>query len=125
VTAPLEKNQLQSGERMVRVSQSGKESATEFRVLRRFAVATLVEAKPLTGRTHQIRVHGRHAGHPLAGDPKYGDDDFNKAMKAKGLKRLFLHAACLSFEDPQTGNPITVEAPLDPALEAVLDQLDA
>ncbi|TNF34324.1 MAG: 23S rRNA pseudouridine(955/2504/2580) synthase RluC [Gammaproteobacteria bacterium] len=124
VTAPLEKNQLQSGERMVRVSQSGKESATEFRVLRRFAVATLVEAKPLTGRTHQIRVHGRHAGHPLAGDPKYGDDDFNKQMKEQGLKRLFLHAASLSFADPQTGKAVTVSAPLDPELDAVLEQLD-
>ncbi len=125
VNAPLEKNQLQSGERMVRVTQAGKASATEFRVLRRFGQATLVEAVPLTGRTHQIRVHARHAGHPLAGDPKYGDDAFNKRMKDSGLKRLFLHAAALAFTDPATGKPVSVEAPLDDVLEHVLGVLDA
>ncbi|HEY9037152.1 MAG TPA: 23S rRNA pseudouridine(955/2504/2580) synthase RluC [Pseudomonadales bacterium] len=123
VNAPLEKNQLQSGERMVRVTQAGKESTTEFRVLRRFANATLVEAMPLTGRTHQIRVHGRHAGHPLAGDPKYGDDAFNQQMKTHGLKRLFLHAAALTFKDPATGETVRADAPLDTALTQVLDAL--
>lgn len=123
VNAPLEKNHLQSGERMVRVSQEGKESATEFRVLQRFASATLVEAMPLTGRTHQIRVHAQHAGHPLAGDPKYGDDAFNQAMKAQGLKRLFLHARSLAFADPATGESLFVEAPLDGALQQVLEAL--
>ncbi len=125
VSAPLEKNQLQSGERRVKVAQAGKESVTQFRVLRRFAQATLVEATPLTGRTHQIRVHALHAGHPLAGDSKYGDDGFNRAMKEQGLKRLFLHAASLAFEDPDDSRAITVEAPLDPALQAFLESLDA
>lgn len=125
VNAPLEKNQLQSGERMVRVAQTGKASTTEFRVLRRFAGATLVEAVPLTGRTHQIRVHARHAGHPLAADPKYGDDEFNKQMKAAGLKRLFLHAASLAFTDPVSGESVRAEAPLDKDLAHLLDALDA
>lgn len=77
VSAPLLKNTLRSGERMVEVDDEGKDALTEFRVLRRFGeFATLIEASPITGRTHQIRVHTRHAGHAIAGDPKYGDEDF-------------------------------------------------
>lgn len=125
VSAPLEKNQLQSGERMVRVGVEGKAAVTEFRVLRRFAQATLVEAVPMTGRTHQIRVHARHAGHPIAGDPKYGDDAFNAAMKTLGLRRLFLHAASLAFRDPASGEACCVEAVLDSALQQLLERLDA
>ncbi|QIB52427.1 23S rRNA pseudouridine(955/2504/2580) synthase RluC [Pseudomonas sp. OIL-1] len=101
VHAPLQKNNLRSGERMVEVDADGKESLTEFRVLQRFGdFATLVEAQPITGRTHQIRVHARHAGHPIAGDPKYGDDDFSQKIKELGGKRLFLHAASLRTELP-------------------------
>lgn len=99
VHAPLQKNNLRSGERMVEVSAEGKESLTEFKVLQRFGdVATLVEARPITGRTHQIRVHARHAGHPIAGDPKYGDDAFTQMIREKGGKRMFLHAFSLSVE---------------------------
>lgn len=101
VHAPLLKNNLRSGERMVEVNPEGKESLTEFRVVQRFGdVATLVEARPITGRTHQIRVHARHAGHPIAGDPKYGDDDFSRMIRDMGGKRLFLHAASLECELP-------------------------
>lgn len=104
VQAPLQKNNLRSGERMVEVSAEGKESLTEFRVLQRFGdFATLVEAQPITGRTHQIRVHARHAGHPIAGDPKYGDDDFSQKIKELGGKRLFLHAASLHTALPDGG----------------------
>lgn len=125
VRAPLRKNELQSGERVVRVSADGKDSLTEFRVLRRFAQATLVEARPVTGRTHQIRVHARHAGHPLAGDDKYGDETFNRAMKQQGLQRLFLHAASLGFADPLDGGAVHVEAALEASLQRLLDALDA
>ncbi|SER71152.1 ribosomal large subunit pseudouridine synthase C [Halopseudomonas bauzanensis] len=104
VHAPLLKNNLRSGERMVEVNPEGKESLTEFRVIQRFGdFATLVEARPITGRTHQIRVHARHAGHPIAGDPKYGDDDFSRIIREKGGKRLFLHAVSLSAELPEGG----------------------
>lgn len=96
VHAPLLRNNLRSGERMVEVNPEGKESLTEFSVVQRFGeLATLVEARPITGRTHQIRVHARHAGHPIAGDDKYGDDDFSRIIREKGGKRLFLHAIYL------------------------------
>jgi 23S rRNA pseudouridine955/2504/2580 synthase len=97
VDAPLKKFQLRSGERMVNINSEGKEALTEFRVIKRFDLATLMEAKPLTGRTHQIRVHAMHAGHPIAADDKYGDKEFNKQMRSLGCKRLFLHASSLKF----------------------------
>lgn len=104
VHAPLMRSNLRSGERMVEVNPEGKESLTEFRVIQRFGdFATLVEAQPITGRTHQIRVHARHAGHPIAGDTKYGDDVFSKVIRDKGGKRLFLHAISLDAELPDGG----------------------
>lgn len=110
VHAPLQKNNLRSGERMVEVNAEGKESLTEFSVLQRFGdMATLVEARPITGRTHQIRVHAKHAGHPIAGDPKYGDDDFSQRIRELGGKRLFLHAASLSAQLPD-GTVLEVQA---------------
>ncbi len=112
VDSPLQKNELQSGERIVKAHPMGKESLTEFKVLQRFgSVATLVEARPITGRTHQIRVHAQFAGHPIIGDEKYGTDDANKEMKALGIKRLFLHAAELRVPLPSGGRTI-VHAPL-------------
>lgn len=123
VRAPLKKNELSSGERMVRVDADGKESLTQFKVLRRYVGATLVEAKPVTGRTHQIRVHAQYQGHGLVGDPKYGNDDFNKLMKAKGFNRLFLHAAALSLLLPDEDKKILVEAPLDERLAVPLANL--
>lgn len=122
VSASLEKNTLSSGERMVRADDAGKRAETLFKVLRTFDEATLVEASPLTGRTHQIRVHAQVAGHPIAGDDKYGDRDFDRKMRAHGLRRLFLHAASLAFSLP-SGEAVEVSAPLDPALERVLSSL--
>ena len=96
--APLQKNILQSGERMVKVSQEGKVAVTFFRPLKFFSDTTLLEARPLTGRTHQIRVHAVYAGHPIAGDEKYGDKSFNHEMRKRGLRRLFLHSAGIYCE---------------------------
>lgn len=123
VAAPLQKNQLQSGERMVRVAEHGKPALTHFRVIRHLAGATLLEAQLETGRTHQIRVHCQAAGHHLAGDHKYGDPDFNRRMKQQGLKRMFLHAAELHFQLVDN-KPIVVRAPLPGELEKVLRHLD-
>ncbi len=120
VNAPLLKNVLQSGERMVHVSPEGKKSITEFAVVERFPETTLVEAKPITGRTHQIRVHALHAGHPLLGDDKYGEGELNKAFKQKGLKRLFLHAVQLTIPMAEDEQAITVDAALDENLEQLL-----
>lgn len=120
VDAPLKKYQLQSGERMVSVDPDGKTAATEFRVIQRFTDMTLVEAKLLTGRTHQIRVHATHTGHPIAGDEKYGDKEFNKQLRAHGCKRLFLHATSLHFVLPSSGQEIAVTADLDHDLRKCL-----
>lgn len=123
VNAPLMKNMLRSGERMVNVSVEGKKSLTEFSVVARYAQATLVEAKPITGRTHQIRVHALHAGHPLLGDDKYGDQLACRHFKARGLKRLFLHAASLVVPMPDDEAPLRVSAPLSDDLQVVIDKL--
>ena len=123
VKAPLRKNVLQSGERLVNVSDTGKPSETRYRVLERFSNATLVEASPITGRTHQIRVHCLHAGHPIACDSKYGDSEFDNEMQKKGLNRLFLHAASIRLLHPQTEEPVTFNAPLDTQLTAILDKI--
>ena len=122
VEAPLEKNVLQSGERMVRVAREGKRSVTEFSVVERFEQATLVEAKPITGRTHQIRVHARHAGFPLLGDAKYSDEKTAALCRTLGLQRLFLHARTLRLSLPGKG-PLEFNAALDPDLEKTLDKL--
>ncbi|MCX2533110.1 23S rRNA pseudouridine(955/2504/2580) synthase RluC [Plesiomonas shigelloides] len=123
VQAPLMKNVLQSGERIVRVSAEGKPSETRFEVVERFEQATLVKASPVTGRTHQIRVHTLHAGHPIAFDDKYGDRDFDAQVAASGLNRLFLHAAAIRFRHPQTGQEMLIEAPLDGILKRAVQYL--
>ena len=124
VKAPLLKNVLQSGERLVSVNENGKPSETRYRILTRYENATLVEASPITGRTHQIRVHCLHAGHPIACDPKYGDADFDQQMNRAGLKRLFLHAASIQFLHPGTEEQIRFQAPLDAQLNNALKQLN-
>jgi 23S rRNA pseudouridine955/2504/2580 synthase len=123
VSISLEKNTVRSGERVVRADESGKASETRFRVLRVFREASLLEAQPVTGRTHQIRVHAQVSGHPVAGDGKYGDREFNRRMTDFGLRRLFLHASSLSFLLPD-GRPLEVSAPLDAALLDVLARLE-
>lgn len=123
VKAPLLKNILKSGERLVSVSTEGKESETRFRILESFNDATLVEASPITGRTHQIRVHSLHAGHPIAGDSKYGDENFDQRMVKLGLSRLFLHALSLAYVHPVSGIQMRHKAELDLTLVQTLKRL--
>jgi len=96
VDVPLEKNTLQSGERMVRVSEQGKPSQTSFRLLENYNEACWVEASPKTGRTHQIRVHSAWLGHPIIGDEKYGSVEADNALNL-GKTRLYLHARAIQF----------------------------
>jgi len=125
VTAPLRKNLLQGGERMVQVDLAeGKPARTVIRSRRRLGALTLAEVQLDTGRTHQIRVHAAHLGAPVAGDDKYGDASVNARLRALGLKRLFLHAAALSFRPRDEEPPIRVEAPLPEALDNVLKTLE-
>lgn len=122
VDAPLEKSVLRGGERMVEVSAAGKPSRTEFRRVESFAGFTAVEVLIDTGRTHQIRVHARHIGLPVAGDPKYGDAAANQKLRDLGLRRLFLHSAELGLDLGAEGN-YTFNAPLPEELAAVLTAL--
>jgi 23S rRNA pseudouridine955/2504/2580 synthase len=121
--APLQKNTLRSGERVVRVDPEGKPAITHFEVLQRFPRAMLVEARLETGRTHQIRVHAQHLGSPIAGDPKYGRDEDNQAHRAAGLNRLFLHAWRLSFPWPGRRGGYEFEAGLPEELSGYLEKL--
>ncbi len=124
VEQPLLKNSLDGGERMVRIDPAGKYAKTQFVVHRRLNCADLTEAILFTGRTHQIRVHASFSGHPLAGDEKYGDRQFNKQLKAQGLKRMFLHAWKLRIRHPHSHEALELIAPLPAELEALCQQLE-
>ncbi|MBX9705855.1 MAG: RluA family pseudouridine synthase [Gammaproteobacteria bacterium] len=124
VDKALRKYELSSGERMVTVDDGeGKASKTIFYRVQQYPDACLVKAELKTGRTHQIRVHSASIGHPVAGDDKYGNKEFNKAMRQKGLKRLFLHAAELTFTLPKTQEIMTIEAKLDTDLQDFINHL--
>lgn len=126
IDLPLKTNQKQGGERVVRVHAEGQHALTMFHPLEHFAkLATLMDVSLGTGRTHQIRVHAAHAGHPVAGDEKYGDREKDAKLRPYGLSRMFLHAHSLTFRRAQAKEPFTVMAPLPAELQAVVDQLRA
>jgi 23S rRNA pseudouridine955/2504/2580 synthase len=113
------------GERVVTVDDDGKTAASIFRPVEIGSAASLLEVRIMTGRTHQIRVQAAEAGHPLAGDERYGDREFNRRMKALGVERLFLHAASVAWEDPSSGEWQLYSAPLPADLREVLTRLEA
>lgn len=114
IDAPLQRVLAGSGERFVRVSKEGKPSKTSFAVLERFSAVTLLEARPQTGRTHQIRVHCQYAGYPILGDEKYAQNSGKVAKNPQAeAKYLCLHAAEITFKRPGSGAPLTVQAPRD------------
>lgn len=123
VQAPLLKNVLKSGERVVKVNAEGKPSETRFKVEERFGFATLVKASPVTGRTHQIRVHTQYANHPIAFDDRYGDSQFDALLTDSKLNRLFLHAANVKFIHPKTLQEMQLNAPLDDVLQNCLTKI--
>ncbi len=124
VDAPLHVGLRQGGERHVQVNAIGKESISHFRVLERKGGHSYCEVRIETGRTHQIRVHAQHLGHPVAGDDKYGDPAVNKRLREQiGLKRLFLHAASLEFALDDGKSPYVLNAPLADELVEALDRL--
>lgn len=120
VTAPLLKNEVNS---IVRVNPNGKASDTRFKVIERLEQATLIQASPVTGRTHQIRVHCQYAGHPIAWDDRYGDPRFDAYTKKSGLSRLFLHAANIKFKHPKTEEMMDINAPMEQILTRAIEQL--
>lgn len=125
IRAPLLRGAARGGERLVAVDARGKAAVSRFRPLTRFRDATLMEVDLSTGRTHQIRAHAAHSGHPVAGDGKYGDAAFNRRMRELGLRRLFLHAQFVAL-DAGDGRPVwSASAPLPEELRAVLERLEA
>ena len=108
----------------MRVQADGLASHTVFALLKNYGAFALLEAELKTGRTHQIRVHAAHLGFPIAGDDKYGDFALNKSLVARGLKRMFLHAAQLRFAHPISGEALTLEAPLPADLQIFVDHLN-
>ena len=124
VDAPLHVGLRQGGERHVQVQANGKASISHFRALERRGGHSYCEVRIETGRTHQIRAHAKHIGHPVAGDEKYGDEAINRRLRDKaGLRRLFLHAASLEFSLDDGARPYLLNAPLPPELGEALDRL--
>jgi 23S rRNA pseudouridine955/2504/2580 synthase len=115
----LHKYVTASGERRVSVNEGGMTAITRVRRLKASAAFSLLEVELLTGRTHQIRVHLAHAGHPIVGDSKYGDFALNRQLKT----RLMLHAARLAFPHPLSAEAMKLEAPLPPEMQGFVDAL--
>lgn len=116
----------QTGEARVEVDPAGKPALTSFHLLETFgSLASLVEVSTATGRTHQIRVHAAHLGHPLAGDERYGDPQFNDRLNELGLRRMFLHAHAIAFRWPDDDEEFSVSVPLPAELKQVLDRLES
>ncbi|MEY4768088.1 MAG: rRNA pseudouridine synthase RluC [Pseudomonadota bacterium] len=120
VDKPLLKQSDKEGDQRVIISRAGKSAITDFRRLQRFQQLTLVEAKPHTGRTHQIRVHAANLGHPIVGDERYGIQSLNFQLRKRGYSRLFLHAKTLKFTHPLTAEILEIHAPLPNDLQQLL-----
>ncbi len=127
IDSALHKFLLPDGERRVRVTSNedpdGMRSITLVKVAERWDACTLLEVTIKTGRTHQIRVHLASQGHPIAGDDKYGDFEWNKALQKQGLKRMFLHAWRLQFTHPATGKRIELKSNLPPELQIYVNHV--
>jgi 23S rRNA pseudouridine955/2504/2580 synthase len=123
IDVPLHVHNRQNGERhVVANSQLGKSAQTKVSLSRKYDKYSLLQCAPITGRTHQIRVHLDHTEFPILGDQRYGDDAENATAKKLGLKRLFLHAQSISFAD-DSGNDLHFTAPLAEDLERFLSSV--
>jgi 23S rRNA pseudouridine955/2504/2580 synthase len=118
---PLHKYVNAQGERRVSVKEGGMAAETRVKALKSLPEFTFLEIRLLTGRTHQIRVHLAHAGHPVLGDDKYGDFDLNHRLEKQGVRRLFLHASRLAFAHPLAKQMIRVEAPLPAGMKKFVE----
>ena len=117
----LHKHVNARGERRVSVKEGGLAAFTKVKVLHATEEFSLVELRLMTGRTHQIRVHLAHAGHPVLGDDKYGDFELNRRVAKQGIKRLFLHACRLSLKHPVEKKPIKLESPLPADMQSFVE----
>lgn len=124
INAPILKQHTSTGARKISVANNGKEALTELRRIQQRDQFTLVECRPRTGRTHQIRVHCQHIGHPIVGDQRYGDVTANQVARNNGLNRQFLHASSLHLKHPETGESVMLSSQLDDDLTEFLSKLD-
>jgi len=122
IRAPPRKYVSAKGERRVSVGEGGREAVTRVKALKSGRDYSVLEVRLLTGRTHQIRVHLAHAGHPILGDDKYGDFSLNHALAKQGVRRLFLHARRLEFAHPISGEHVELEAKLPDDMRAFVEQ---
>ena len=121
IDLPLHKYVTAEGERRVSVRDGGQQAISLFKPLAAGDTASMLDIRLMTGRTHQIRVHAAHVGHPILGDDKYGDFDLNRALVKQGVKRLFLHARQLSLSHPISGESLAFVSPLPPEMQRFLD----
>jgi 23S rRNA pseudouridine955/2504/2580 synthase len=122
IRASLHKYVTGQGERRVAVREDGQAAVTNVKPLKVRPEFSLLELRLLTGRTHQIRVHLSHAGHPILGDDKYGDFEANKALSKEGVKRLFLHAASLSLRHPLSGAALAFKSPMPGEMKSFMER---
>lgn len=125
VDQPLKRGASRTGERIVRPHPQGQPASTAFTPLAVGPRVSLMEARPITGRTHQIRVHAAGLEMPVAGDERYGAWAFNRELRELGLSRMFLHAWRVSFPHPLDGRPMDIRVPLPAELARVADALGA
>jgi 23S rRNA pseudouridine955/2504/2580 synthase len=121
IRQPLKKYHLPNGERRVRVDPAGKQAISRVRLLQAAKLYSVIKVELVTGRTHQIRVHCQAVGHEIAGDEKYGDDGFNRAMRERKIRRLMLHAASLELPPGEYSPEQVINAPLPAEFEALMD----
>ena len=122
IREPLHKYVSAKGERRVSVGEGGRKAVTRVKALKSGSDHSVLEVRLLTGRTHQIRVHLAHAGHPILGDDKYGDFSLNHALAKQGVRRLFLHARRLEFAHPISGEHVELESKLPDDMRAFVEQ---
>ncbi|MEM7466054.1 MAG: RluA family pseudouridine synthase [Pseudomonadota bacterium] len=124
VDAPLETQRHDQGEAKTRVSANGKSAQTIFRPRQHLSIDdeefSYLDVVLKTGRTHQIRVHANHVGHPVVGDRRYGDQTLNQFAQDHGLHRMYLHAVSLAFTHPVTGAPVDIQIPESTELQNFL-----
>jgi 23S rRNA pseudouridine955/2504/2580 synthase len=123
ISEPLHKHVSASGERRVSVAEGGRPAVTRIKLVKGKKDFAVLEIRLLTGRTHQIRVHLAHAGHPVLGDDKYGDFELNRSLASRGVKRLFLHARRLAFDHPASRERLRLEAPVPPEMARFIEML--
>jgi 23S rRNA pseudouridine955/2504/2580 synthase len=123
IDEPLHKHVSASGERRVSVAAGGRAAVTRIKLLKSNGQFSLLEVRLLTGRTHQIRVHLAHAGHPVVGDDKYGDFELNRVLAKQGLRRLCLHARRLAFAHPLSGERLRLEAAVPEEMSRFVERM--